>query len=294
MLAEDVQPSVDLLIVGAMALDEAVVDGATTRLQGGAVYYGGFAAQAAGAKTAIWTMLAKRDRVLLNSLKKAGIHVSADWSEKTAGIRNTYTTSDPDHRSCVPLQLPATFDPQGFPEIQARIVHFAPLVKGEVQLELVHEASRRSAVGLDAQGFVRCSQDGKLVFHDWEAKHEGLRLAAYLKCDAVEAEVLTGVSDPERAARELAGLGPREVLITHENGVVLFCDGRLFLARFTHKNLTGRTGRGDTCMASYLARRLKEGPEESLRFAAALTSLKLEQAGPFSGTEQDVLQRMKA
>jgi sugar/nucleoside kinase (ribokinase family) len=227
-------------------------------------------------------------------LKEAGIHVSVDWSERTAGIRNTYSTSDPDHRTCVPLELPAPFDPQRLPEVQARIIHLAPLVKGEVSLELIRQVSRRAAVGLDAQGFVRCNEDSKLVFHDWEAKHEGLRLAKYFKCDAVEAEVLTGLSDPEQAARMLAGLGPEEVVVTYENGVVLCCRDRLYRARFTHRNLTGRTGRGDTCMASYLARRLMEGPEESLRFAAALTSLKLEQPGPFSGTEQDALQRMES
>ncbi len=275
-----------------MALDEVVVDETTSRLPGGAVYYGGFAAKAAGARTGIWTRLSKGDRELLKSLKEAGIHVSADWSERTAGIRNIYKTSDPDHRTCVPLRLPAPFDPQRFPEVQARIIHFAPLVKGEVSLELIRHASRMAPVGLDAQGFVRCNEDGMLVFRDWEAKHEGLRLASYLKCDAVEAEVLTGLSDPEQAARKLADLGPAEVVVTHESGVVLCCQGRLFKAPFTHQKLTGRTGRGDTCMSSYLARRLTQGPEESLRFAAALTSLKLEQEGPFSGTEQDVRERM--
>jgi sugar/nucleoside kinase (ribokinase family) len=227
-------------------------------------------------------------------LKEADIHVWVDWSERTAGIRNTDSGTDPDHRTCVPLELPAPFDPQRLPDVPAQIIHLAPLVKGEMSLELVRQASRQAAVGLDAQGFVRCDVDSALVFRDWEAKQEGLRLAKYFKCDAVEAEVLTGLSNPEQAARTLAGLGPEEVLVTHESGVILCCQESLYRARFTHRNLTGRTGRGDTCMASYLARRLREGPEESLRFAAALTSLKLEQSGPFTGTEQDVLQRVES
>ena len=294
MTPHSINPAVDLLIVGVMALDEAVVDGASSRQQGGAVYFGGFAARAAGARTAIWTRLAKGDRVLLKSLEKAGIRVSVDWSERTAGIRNTYSTADPDHRTCIPLELPAPFDPQRLPDIPAQIIHLAPLVKGEVSLELIRQAAGRAAVGLDAQGFVRCEQDSSLVFRDWEAKQEGLGMVKYLKCDALEAEVLTGRTDLEQAARMLAGMGPEEVVVTHEGGVVLYCQDRLFQARFTHKNLAGRTGRGDTCMASYLARRLRQGPEESLRFAAALTSLKLEQSGPFSGTERDVFQRMES
>ncbi len=276
-----------------MALDETVVDGTVSRSQGGAVYYGCFAAKAAGARAAIWTMLSNGDRVLLNSLKTAGIHVCADWCERTAGIRNSYDTSDPDHRVCEPLQLPAPFDLRRFPKLRARIIHFAPLVKGEIPSELIRRASEHALVGLDAQGFVRCAEEGLLVFHDWENKDDDLRLVNYLKCDTLEAEVLTGLSDPERAAVKLAGMGPSEVMVTHENGVVLFCQKRLYRARFTHRKLTGRTGRGDTCMASYLARRLTEGPGESLSFAAALTSMKLENPGPFSGSEQDVRDRMK-
>lgn len=294
MTPDNIQPAVDLLIVGVMALDEAVVDGVSSRQQGGAVYFGGFAARAAGARTAVWTRLAQGDRVLLNSLKEAGIQVSVDWCERTAGIRNTYSIADPDHRTCVPLELPASFDPRSFPDVPAQIIHLAPLVSGEVSLEVLRLAADRAAVGLDAQGFVRCDQDSSLVFRDWEAKQEGLRMVKYLKCDALEAEVLTGHTDLEQAARMLAGMGPEEVVVTNESGVVLCCRDRIYQARFTHQSLAGRTGRGDTCMASYLARRIKEGPEESLRFAAALTSLKLEQPGPFSGTEQDVLKRMES
>jgi sugar/nucleoside kinase (ribokinase family) len=161
-----------------------------------------------------------------------------------------------------------------------------------VPLEVIEHASKKAQIGLDAQGFVRCNQDGLLVYRDWEAKHEGLQLVGYLKCDLAEAEVLTGLSDPEQAAVKLAELGPEEVVVTHKSGVVLCCEGSILKAPFTHRSLAGRTGRGDTCMASYLARRITDGPQAALRFAAALTSMKLEQEGPFMGTEQDVIKRM--
>jgi len=51
-------------------------------------------------------------------------------------------------------------------------------------------------------------------------------------------------------------------------------------------------GRGDTIMGSYLARRLDNSVEDSLRFAAALTSIKMESAGPFTGSIEDVIDRM--
>jgi hypothetical protein len=43
-----------------------------------------------------------------------------------------------------------------------------------------------------------------------------------------------------------------------------------------------------------MARRLGHDPSESLKFAAALVSIKMEKAGPFDGTLADVLERMNA
>ena len=51
-------------------------------------------------------------------------------------------------------------------------------------------------------------------------------------------------------------------------------------------------GRGDTFFGAYLARRLDHSVEDSLRFAAALTSIKMESTGPFSGSLEDVIERM--
>ena len=44
----------------------------------------------------------------------------------------------------------------------------------------------------------------------------------------------------------------------------------------------GRTGRGDTAFISYLGTRITKNPEQSLKFAAALTSLKLETPGSYN------------
>jgi hypothetical protein len=42
-----------------------------------------------------------------------------------------------------------------------------------------------------------------------------------------------------------------------------------------------------------MAWRLEHDPEESVRYAAALCSIKMETPGPFSGTDKDVQKRMK-
>ena len=45
---------------------------------------------------------------------------------------------------------------------------------------------------------------------------------------------------------------------------------------------------GDTCFATYVGKRLSASPEEAARFAAAVTTLKQEQPGPWRGTLADV------
>lgn len=59
-------------------------------------------------------------------------------------------------------------------------------------------------------------------------------------------------------------------------------------APFTPKSLKGRTGRGDTCMAAYIGKRLSLSAPEALYFATALTTIKLEKRGPFNGKLEDV------
>ena len=77
-------------------------------------------------------------------------------------------------------------------------------------------------------------------------------------------------------------------MLTRPQRVLVYADGKYHQAPFNPREVRGRTGRGDTCFASYLGRRLTADPEEACRFAGAMTSLKLEQPGPFRGSIEDV------
>ena len=87
-------------------------------------------------------------------------------------------------------------------------------------------------------------------------------------------------TDIEAAARILAGYGPKEIVLTHSQGVLVFADGRFHQAPFRPQKLVGRSGRGDTCIASYVCKRLTASPHEATIWAAAVTSLKMEAEGP--------------
>lgn len=68
----------------------------------------------------------------------------------------------------------------------------------------------------------------------------------------------------------------------------------MYYEKFSNQSVVGRTGRDGTALAAHLAYRLAHEVTESLRFAAALVSLKMESPGPFGGTLADVLARMQA
>jgi sugar/nucleoside kinase (ribokinase family) len=70
--------------------------------------------------------------------------------------------------------------------------------------------------------------------------------------------------------------------------VTVYADGKTYQAPFTPRNLSGRTGRGDTCFGTYVAKRLSLSPEEACRWAGAVTTLKQEQPGPWRGSPADV------
>jgi sugar/nucleoside kinase (ribokinase family) len=123
-----------------------------------------------------------------------------------------------------------------------------------------------------------------MVHRDLEDKRTVLPQLDLFKVDAKEALLLTGEEDPEPAVRAVHALGPRLVLLTHRGGVCVY-DGRsLVQGAFTTWTLEGRTGRGDTCTASFLAgRRRGMSLPEATAFAAAVTSAKMRYRGPYRG-----------
>ena len=127
-----------------------------------------------------------------------------------------------------------------------------------------------------------------MAFHDWAEKKQYLPVIDYLKTDAAEAEILTGLTDRAEAAKLLHSWGAKEVLITHNTEVLAYDGVTTYTCPIKARNLSGRTGRGDTTFAGYINERLTADIPTALRFATALVSLKMETRGPFTGTRADV------
>jgi sugar/nucleoside kinase (ribokinase family) len=324
--------NVDIVMIGHFAKDQLVVDGRSEVASGGAVYYGSVALRRMGVSVAIVTRLHPDDFSRLEELKQEGVQVFATPAAETSGIANFYNSADMERRICKPLGFAGPFRLQDVPALSARLYLIGPIIAGEVDLPLLKAVAGRGPVALDVQGFVRVREEDpsagsgldpsagsgldpsagsgldpsagsgldpsagsgpELVFRQWADMEEGLANVTYLKVDRAEAELLTSETDLSVAARRLADYGPREVVITQSSGVTVFADGTLYQAPFTPRSLAGRTGRGDTCFATYLGKRLSGSPQEATRFAAAVTTLKQERPGPWRGNLADVEELLK-
>jgi len=277
-------------MLGHFAKDKLVVDGNSETASGGAVYYGSVALRHIGRRVAVVTRLHPSDFALLDELEQEDIRVFAAAAPATSGIENIYNSADMERRTCKLLSFAGPFQQRDVPALSARVYMITPIIAGEVDLGLLKLLAARGPVGLDVQGFVRVREDGHLVFRQWPDMAEGLAHVTYLKVDRAEAELLTGQTDLRVAARQLAAYGPpeNEVVVTQSSGVTVYAGGQIYEAPFTSRSLDGRTGRGDTCFATYVGRRLSASPEEATHFAAAVTTLKQEQSGPWRGTLADL------
>jgi len=282
--------SIDVMMIGHFAKDQVIVDGQGQTVPGGGVYYGSMVLRRLGASVAVVTRLHPDDFPLLDELTEEGIQVFATPAAETSGIANYYRSADMERRVCQPLGFAGPFSADEIPELPThpKVHAIVSSMAGEVGLPLLELLAARGPVALDVQGFVRVREGDDLVFRPWAEKERGLSVVTYLKVDQAEAELLTGETDLQAAARQLAGYGPREIVLTQSAGVTVWADGQIYQAPFTPRSLAGRTGRGDTCFASYLVWRLKASPAEAVRIAAAVTTLKQEHPGPWRGTLADL------
>ena len=280
----------DLMILGPATRDVNIdYTGAEDRSCGGAVTFCTPAATAAGARVLAAVKIAAADRDILDTFRMDPEDVVLLPSEKTTIMRNEYFTPDRERRNscCAAQSDPIT--PAELPQVPCKLYHLAGLLYGDFPNELIEYLHTKGLVSGDAQGFLRHNEGGKMVFHDWADKRKYLPYMDFLKTDAAEAEILTGLTDRAEAARVLHNWGAKEILISHNTEMLAFDGQTMCTCPVKARNLSGRTGRGDTTFGAYLAMRMTgAGMEEALRYATACVSLKMETPGVFRGTKADV------
>lgn len=272
----------DVAFIGHYTKDTIVSAAGTRVVDGGACNYGANVAARMGLQTAVVTRLAREDAHVVEELQRLGVDVFVRFTPFSTCLRLEYPTSNVDQRTIYVTSTAGPFTPAEVKFLKARAILIGASMRGEVSLDVIQELRKKDALLVaDVQSFIRIEQDGVLVPAPWPEKEQMLGYLDVLKADAVEAELLTSASNLRTAARMIAELGPREIVLTHRDGVLVYADGQFHEAGFFPQSLIGRSGRGDTCIASYVCKRLSAPPSDATIWAAAVTSLKMEAEGPF-------------
>jgi sugar/nucleoside kinase (ribokinase family) len=286
----------DIVFVGHVSVDEIETpEGSAHGVPGGAPLFGAYAARGAKKRIAVVTRMSEADKHILDPLKAMRIDVSLQASCSTTRLRVVHPTGDVDERLMYQTSDAGFFGLADFPPLEAGLIHLGALTDREFTLGLMRDLRQRGfRLSVDMQGFVRQvdPESGVIHFRDVPAKKEIIGLCDIVKLDVVEAEILTGTYDPEKAAALMEAWGALETILTGSDGAFARYKGRTFFRKFSNRNSKGRTGRGDTTMGAYLAWRIDHDVQESLGFAAALASIKMEAPGPFRGSLNDVFARM--
>ncbi len=281
------------VIIGHITMDRNVDHlNNEIRSPGGAVIFSSASAYALGHNVLALTRVAKPDQERLSAFTVPEENILCIDCESSSNMYNQYFTPDKERRKCVCTSVGSPFEPSDIPDnVTADIFHFAGLVYGDFTNDMIKSMAKRGKVAVDVQACLRhvdTENGGTMFFEDWKDKMEMLPYIHFLKTDAAEAEILTGLEDRYEAAKLLHSWGAKEVVITHNTEVIAY-DGEKFCScPIKARNLSGRTGRGDTTFAAYINERLTNDMESSLLMATATVSLKMETPGPFKGTRADV------
>ena len=287
----------DITFVGHMCYDEIIPFGGKPHIApGSAVLCGAMVAARVGKKVAAVVKMAKKDEDILRPMKDVGVDTYVIPSEVTTFSRVLHESENVDERTLTLVKSAGLIKISDVPPLETTCAHLAGISDTEFDMDLMRGLkSRGYSLSADMQSFVRHVTPARLIeYSDVADKREIVSMMDKLKLDVVEARILTGTEDLEKAAIIIEGWGCRgEIVITHSQGVLARVKGATYYEKFSNSSVVGRTGRGDTTFAAYLSHRLDHGVKESLKFAAALVSIKMETPGPFKGTLADVATRLK-
>ncbi len=279
----------DVVCIGNYTKDTIVNPAGTAYVDGGAVNYAAHAAARLGLRTAVVTRLSREDQRVIEKLTNEGVGCYATYTPDSTCMTLDYPTFNPDLRNLSVTASAGSITADALACVDGRAAVIGSSFRGEVGMDVIRCLRQKNCLlALDVQGFVRVLDGQELTKRPWEDMTSTLAQVDILKADAVEADFLTGESDVHKAAALLAQLGPTEIVLTHKAGLLIYAEGEFHDLQFHSRTLNGRSGRGDTCLGSYVAMRLSKKPRVAGIWAAALTSLKMEQQGPFDGTRTDV------
>lgn len=286
----------DIAFMGHLASGTVTYQGNSFVERGGPAFHGPIAASCLNKRIAAITSIGETEGEILEQLASAGIDLFIERRE-IGQLDVVHGNGDADKRQFFLVKTGGQYSVDDIPPIEPCLIHLGGLSPQEFSIELMKALKLRGfRLSVDIQSFIWQAdhQTGAIHLSDVPQKREILSMVDFIKLDVAEGLALTGINTMREQAHMLEEWGARESIITCSDGAQVCSEGKIFYSKFTNRNTKGRTGRGDTFSGAYLAYRLDHSAKDSLEFAAALTSIKMESLGPFTGSLQDVFDRMES
>jgi len=286
-----------IAFIGHICYDEVTQFGGKPIIApGSAVLCGAMVTARIGVQTIAIVKMSPDDMHITQPMKDAGVAVYVIPAGCTTYSRVQHRSENVDERDITLVRSAGLIRADEVPDLNSKYVHLAGISDSEFDMALIDGLKAREYnLSTDMQSYVRqiTPNTNEINFGDVKDKIEIVSKMDMVKLDIVEARALTGTDDLEKAAIIVESWGCPEIIVTKSEGVLARVHGVTYYERFTNKSTVGRTGRGDTTFAAYQAWRLGHNVAESLKFAAALASIKMETYGPFQGRLEDVLERIR-
>lgn len=275
----------DFCSIGHITRDKVVTPEKTVFMSGGTSFYMTYAINCLPRKVSyqLVTKVGKSEVPAVEKIRQMGIDTICYPSRDTVFFENIYGADSNERRQRV-LAKSDPFTLEEMKPLDAKIFHLGCLMADDFSPEVVEYLATKGTVSIDVQGYLRKVVGEEVHAIDWKDKQRILACTGILKLNEEETRVITGLQDIREAAKAIAKMGVKEVVVTLGSyGSTIYAEGEFHdIPTYQPARVVDATGCGDTFSAGYLYCRAQgAGYDEAGRFAAAMCALKLEHSGPF-------------
>jgi sugar/nucleoside kinase (ribokinase family) len=184
---------------------------------GSAVLCGAMVTAKIGVKTAAVVKMSLDEEHITQPMKDLGVDVFIIPAECTTYSRVLHKSENVDERDITLVRTAGLIKIDDIPELESRYVHLAGISDSEFDMALIDGLRARGyRLSTDMQSYVRqiTPVTHEINFGDVKDKEEIISKMDMVKLDIVEARVLTGTDDLEKAALIVESWGCPEIMIT--------------------------------------------------------------------------------
>jgi len=294
-----------VILIGPLTCDMIVKDGSNYKTTGGPVFYQSGVFKSLNIDVDAVITLSANDQNLITPFPDS-VNITPIFTVDTMQFQNIYPDFDPNHRIQKAIIPENPINYKLISQIDfasGDAILLGPLSPYDLPLKTFKYLFQFDVpLYLGGQGYLRYLNNDKITLMPWKDYKDYLKYVECLFIDENEAKIILGgnYSNLRNVSIELAACGPKEIVITcGSKGALIYSKVEdLFyeIPAIAPDMIKDPTGLGDTFMAAYVAKKFEtDDIEKCGRFAALLSSMKLEKKGFFNyqlGEIQDRLRKI--